>query len=104
MLVFDEGSILNPTFIGFSYWSVQFFSFLSSFHWSSSIGKPRMTHKYLGSVVFAFKTTLTNTLNHITCIILLDKVLKKTLIAINALLMANRVFSKTCLEVFIQVL
>ena len=49
---FGESSIFNPTFIGYeetsSYWSVQFFS---AFHWSPSIGTPRMT------VVSFIKTT-----------------------------------------------
>ena len=34
-------------------------------------------HRYLGSVIFVFKDTLTTTLNHKTWFILLDKVLKR---------------------------
>ena len=52
-------------------------------------------HRYLGSVIFAFKTTLTTTLNRITCINTLDKVLKKTLFAINALFTKDNNLSKT---------
>ena len=52
-------------------------------------------HRYLGSVIFAFKTNLTTTLNHILVLILLDKVLKKTLFAINALFTKDNNLSKT---------
>ena len=60
-------------------------------------------HRYLGSVILAFKTTLTTTINHITCINTFGQGFKKTLLAINALLIANRVFSKTYLEVYIYI-
>ena len=34
-------------------------------------------HRSLGSVIFAFKTTLTTTLNHITCINTFEQGFKK---------------------------
>ena len=68
----------------------------------------RKTTDTWGSVIFAFKTTLTPTLNHITCINTFGEGFKKDAIrhqcSVKIALIANRVFSKTCLEVFIQVL
>ena len=71
----------------------------------------RYKHRYLGSVIFAFKTTLSTTLNHITCIDTFGQGFKKdairhqcSLYCVKIALIANRVFSKTYLEVFIQVL
>ena len=70
------------------------------------MGKPQV----LGVNNFALKNILTPTLNNKTCINTSGQVLKKTLFAINAIftvkiaLIANRVFSKTCPEEFIQVL
>ena len=66
-------------------------------------------HRYLGSVIYAFKNTLTTTLNHKTCLNISGQGLKKTMFTINAIftkiaLIANRVFSKTYPKVFIQVL
>ena len=52
-------------------------------------------HRYFGSVIFAFKTTLTTTLIILLVLILLDKVLKKTLFAINALFTKDNNLSKT---------
>ena len=53
-------------------------------------------HRYLGSVIFAFKTTLTTTLNSITCINTFGHGLKKkTLFAINALFTKDNNLSKT---------
>ena len=53
-------------------------------------------HRYLGSVIFAFKTTLTPTLNHITGINTFGEGFKKkTLFAINALFTKDNNLSKT---------
>ena len=52
-------------------------------------------HRYLGSVIFAFKTTLTATLNHITCINTFGEGFKKTLFAINAIFTKDNNLSKT---------
>ena len=78
---------------------------------TSSIFKTSVfAHRYLGSVAFAFKNTMTTTLNHKTCIISSGQVLEKTPFAVNAIftvkieMVANRVFLKPCPEVFIQVL
>ena len=67
-------------------------------------------HRYLGSVIFAFKTTLTTTLNH-AYINTFGQGFKKdairyqcSLYFVKIAMIANRVFSKACLEVFIQVL
>ena len=64
-----------------------------------------LRHRYLGSVIFVFKTIL----NHITCINTLVQGFKKrryslSMLSFKIALIANSVFSKTCLEVFIQVL
>ena len=61
----------------------------------------------LGVSNFAFKNTWTTTLNHKICINTSEHGFKKTLFAISAIktaMIANRVFSKTYPEVFIQVL
>ena len=52
-------------------------------------------HRCLGSVIFAFKITLTTTLNHITCINTSRQVLEKTLFAINAIFTQDNNLSKT---------
>ena len=69
---------------------------------TSSIFKTSVfAHRYLGSVAFAFKNTMTTTLNHKTCIISSGQVLEKTPFAVNAIftvkieMVANRVFLKT---------
>ena len=63
-------------------------------------------HRYVGSVIFAFKTTLTTTLNHITCINTFGQGFKKDAIhyqcslyypCVKIALIVNRVFSKTYL-------
>ena len=52
-------------------------------------------HRHLGSVIFAFDTTLTTTLNHNTCINTFGEGFKKTLFAINALFTKDNNLSKT---------
>ena len=59
-------------------------------------------HRYLGSVIFAFKTTLTTTLNHITCINTFGQGFKKTLFAIYALFTKDNNLSKTKVGVSLQ--
>ena len=57
----------------------------------------RTSHRYLGSVIFAFKKTLTTTLNHKTCIINTSgQGFKKRPYSLSMLyLIANKVFFKT---------
>ena len=52
-------------------------------------------HKYLGSVIFAFKNTLTTSLNHKTCINISGQGLKNNLFAIDVILTKDNSLSKT---------
>ena len=69
----------------------------------------RTSHRYLGSVIVAFKKTLTTTLNHKTCINTSGQGFKKRpyslsmlYLLVNIALIANKVFFKTLCRSIIE--